>query len=59
MMTKLTDTQLIVLSKAAQRDDGAANVPEKINRAAAAKVAASLVVALSRRVGLAVRPVAE
>jgi hypothetical protein len=42
-MTKLTDTQLIVLSKAAQRDDGAANVPEKMNRTAAAKVAASLV----------------
>ena len=42
-MAKLTDTQLIVLSKAAARDDGLARVPEGLNRAAAAKVAASLV----------------
>ena len=42
-MSKLTDTQLIVLSKSARRDDGAAVVPERLNKAAAAKVAASLV----------------
>src|ERR1035437_8378833 len=42
-MAKLTDTQLIVLSKAARRDDGAAVVPERMNRAAAAKVGSSLV----------------
>ena len=42
-MSKLTDTQLIVLSKAAQRDDGAAVLPEKLAKAAAAKVGASLV----------------
>ncbi len=42
-MTKLTDTQLIVLSKAATRDDGAAAVPDRMNRAAAAKVGSSLV----------------
>ncbi len=43
-MAKLTDTQLIVLSKAAEREDGAAVLPDRINKAAAAKVAASLVV---------------
>ena len=42
-MTKLTDTQLIILSKAAQRDDGAAVVPEGMKVAAAAKVASSLI----------------
>jgi hypothetical protein len=42
-MAKLTDTQLIVLSKAAARDDGLAIVPEELNKAAAAKVGASLV----------------
>jgi len=42
-MAKLSDTQLIVLSKAAARDDGLARLPEGLNRAAAAKVAASLV----------------
>ena len=42
-MAKLSDTQLIVLSKAAARDDGLARVPEGLNRAATAKVAASLV----------------
>src|SRR3954469_17037444 len=42
-MAKLTDTQLIVLSKAAARDDGLAIVPEELNKAAAAKVAAGLV----------------
>ncbi len=42
-MAKLTDTQLIVLSKAARRDDGAAIFPERMNKAAAAKVGSSLV----------------
>ena len=42
-MAKLTDTQLIILSKAAARDDGLAIVPEELNKAAAAKVGASLV----------------
>src|SRR3954452_4626216 len=41
-MAKLTDTQLIVLSKAAARSDGTAIIPEGLNKAAAAKVAASL-----------------
>jgi hypothetical protein len=43
-MAKLSDTQLMVLSKATQRDDGAAVVPARMNRAATAKVGASLVV---------------
>ena len=43
-MAKLTDTQLIILSKAAQREDGAADLPNRINKTAAAKVGASLVV---------------
>jgi hypothetical protein len=42
-MQKLTDTQLIVLSKAAARDDGAGIVPNGMNKAAAAKVGSSLV----------------
>jgi hypothetical protein len=42
-MPKLTDSQLIVLSKAAARDDGVAAVPEGIGKAAAAKVGSSLV----------------
>ena len=42
-MAKLSDTQLIVLSKAAAREDGAAVVPPKMNKAAATKVASSLV----------------
>lgn len=42
-MAKLTDTQLIVLSKAAARDDGIAVVPAKMNKPAASKVGASLV----------------
>jgi|SRR3954447_11013429 len=42
-MTKLTYTQLIVLSKAAAREGGLATVPNKINKAAASKVGASLV----------------
>jgi hypothetical protein len=42
-MAKLTGTQLMVLSKASQRDDGSAVVPDRMNKAAAAKVAMSLV----------------
>lgn len=42
-MAKLTDTQLIVLSKAVQREDGAAVVPKALGKAPAAKVAASLI----------------
>lgn len=42
-MAKLTDTQLIVLSKAAKRDDGIAVVPSNINKAAASKIGSSLV----------------
>ena len=42
-MAKLTDTQLIILSAAAARDDGVAVVAAKMNRAAASKVGASLV----------------
>ena len=42
-MAKLTDTQLIVLSKAAARDDCAGVIPDRMNRAAAAKVGSSLV----------------
>jgi site-specific DNA recombinase len=42
-MAKLTDTQLVVLSKAVARDDGAAVVPPKLNGAGAAKVGSSLV----------------
>ena len=41
-MAKLTDTQLIMLSNAAARDDGIAVVPAKMNKAAASKVGASL-----------------
>lgn len=40
-MAKLTDTQLIVLSRAAARDDGAAEIPGKMLRAA--KVGSSLI----------------
>jgi Protein of unknown function (DUF3489) len=42
-MTKLTDAQLAVLSKAAKQDDGAAAASETMSRAAAAKVGASLI----------------
>ena len=42
-MAKLTDTQLIVLSAAAARDDGIAMIPAKMNKAAASKVGSSLV----------------
>jgi Protein of unknown function (DUF3489) len=43
IMAKLTDTQLIILSNAAARDDGIAVVPPKMNKTAASKVGASLV----------------
>jgi hypothetical protein len=43
IMAKLTDTQLIVLSAAAARDDGIAVLAAKMNKAAASKVGASLV----------------
>src|SRR5208282_5711927 len=43
IMAKLTDTQLIVLSAAAARDDGIAIIPAKMNKAAASKVGSSLV----------------
>jgi uncharacterized protein DUF3489 len=43
IMAKLTDTQRIMLSKAAARDDGIAVVPTKMNKAIAAKVGVSLV----------------
>ena len=41
--SKLTDTQLIVLSRAAQREDGAATLPEGMTDKAAQKLAATLV----------------
>jgi hypothetical protein len=42
-MTKLTDTQLIVLSSAAQHDEGLATRAANLNAAAAVKVASSLI----------------
>jgi hypothetical protein len=42
-MAKLTDSQLIVLSKAAAREDGAAVVPPKLNKAAAVKIGSRLI----------------
>ena len=36
-IAKLTNTQLVVLSKASERDDGAARIPERMNRAAGGK----------------------
>jgi hypothetical protein len=42
-MSKLTDIQRLVLSKAATRDDGAGIVPGQMTNAAAAKVGSSLV----------------
>ena len=42
-MPKLTDSQLIVLSKAAARDDGAAVIPRGMGKAPAAKVGSSLI----------------
>jgi Protein of unknown function (DUF3489) len=41
--TRLTDTQLVVLSRAAQRQDGAATLPEGMTEKAAQKLAAMLV----------------
>ena len=41
--TRLTDTQLIVLSRAAQREDGAAALSEGMTEKAAQKLAATLV----------------
>jgi hypothetical protein len=38
--TKLTDTQLILLSRAAQREDGAATLPDGMTEKAAQKLAA-------------------
>jgi hypothetical protein len=40
--TRLTDTQLILLSRAAQREDGAASLPEDMTEKAAQKLAATL-----------------
>ena len=42
-MSSLTDSQLIVLSAAAARDDGSAVAPQEMRRAAASKVGSSLV----------------
>jgi hypothetical protein len=42
-MTKLTDSQLIVLSAATAREGGLAVVPAKMTKAAAAKVGSSLI----------------
>jgi hypothetical protein len=42
-MAKLTDTQRIVLSKAAAREDGVAVVPANLTKAAAAKIGSRLV----------------
>jgi hypothetical protein len=42
-MTKLSNTQLIVLSSAAKHDDGLATRPANLNAAAAMKVASSLI----------------
>jgi hypothetical protein len=41
--TRLTDTQLFVLSRAAQREDGAAALSEEMTEKAAQKLAAALV----------------
>jgi hypothetical protein len=50
-MTKLTDTQLIVLSSAAKHDEGLATRPANLNAAAAMKVASSLIAkALAREI---------
>jgi hypothetical protein len=42
-MTKLTESQLMLLSRAAERVDSAAVVPDQMKKAAATKVASSLV----------------
>jgi hypothetical protein len=41
--TKLTDTQVIVLSRAAQREDGAVTFPEGMTENAARKLVATLI----------------
>src|ERR1700748_1340585 len=43
IMAKLTDTQLIVLSNAATRDDGIAVIPTTMSKSIALKVGTSLV----------------
>ncbi len=45
MSIKLSDTQLVMLSVAAQRDDRSLTPPEKLNGGAAHKVAAKLIAA--------------
>jgi Protein of unknown function (DUF3489) len=42
-MVKLTDSRLVVLSKAAARKDGAAVVPLRMTKAAAVKIGSSLI----------------
>src|ERR1700675_1264751 len=42
-MTRLTDKQLILLSRAAQREDGAATLPDGLKGAAATKAVATLI----------------
>ena len=42
-MVKLNDSQLIVLSKAAAREDGAAVIQPKMSKAAAVKIGSSLI----------------
>lgn len=55
-MTKLTGSQLVVLSSAAARDDQAAALPRKMPRAAALKISASL---LARKMMREVRAKAD
>lgn len=42
-MFRLTDTQLVTLSTAAQREDGAVVLPDRLKRGAAAKVVKPLI----------------
>jgi hypothetical protein len=44
---KLTDTQLIILSSASQREDGLAVLPEKLKGGAATKVVTKLLTRVS------------
>ncbi len=48
-IAKLTDSQLIVLSAAAAREDGLTFAPVKMNKAAAAKVGSRLIVRMLMR----------
>jgi hypothetical protein len=41
--TRLTDTQLILLSRAAQREDGAASLPDGLTEKTALKLVATLI----------------